>query len=108
MQKNGWIKMALFEVGLENDFKGGQRKIVDINGKSVAVIYCDGVIVAFENICPHRQGNVGNGEIEDCIITCPLHGWQFDVKTGEGKTMPNSKLNMYPVKVQEGKVFVEE
>jgi len=99
--------MAQFEVGLEDDFRSGQRKVVDINGKFVAVLYCDGVFVAFENVCPHKQGNVGEGEIEDCIITCPRHGWQFDVKTGEGKTMPNSRLNMFPVTIREGKVFVE-
>ncbi len=99
--------MTLHEVGSEIDLKNNGRIIIEINDKSVAVIYAEGKAHAFENHCPHKGGPVGEGDIEDCIITCPLHGWQFDVRTGEGTSMPNSKLKILAVKIQDGKVFVE-
>ena len=52
--------------------------IVDVDGNSIAVWNVGGNFFAFQNVCPHRGGPVGEGELEGNVITCPWHGWSFD------------------------------
>jgi len=52
-------------------------------GEQIVAIYnVEGDIIALDGICPHQGGPLGKGELAGCIVTCPWHGWQFDVRTG--------------------------
>jgi len=88
------------------DVAPGTGKTVTVGGKEVAVFNVDGTFHAIDNECPHRGGPLGEGELEGCLLTCPWHAWQFDIRTGESVT-DDSRVAVYPCKVEGGQVVVE-
>ena len=88
------------------DIPAGSGKIFDVKGNSVAVWNLGGNFQAFQNVCPHRGGPVGEGELEGNIITCPWHGWSFDLVSGVNTMNPAAKLNKYEVKVENNQIQV--
>jgi nitrite reductase (NADH) small subunit len=77
----------------------GQCKTVSVNGTDIALYNVAGKIYATANACPHRGGSLGEGMLEGSQITCPWHGWQFDVTTGCLANNPAAKVQTYPVQV---------
>ena len=73
----------------------------------VALFNVDGTFHALDGICPHQGGPLGKGVLAGCVVTCPWHGWQFDVQTG--KTPLNSRLKqqVFEVKVEGNDVLVQ-
>ncbi|HUK24325.1 MAG TPA: Rieske (2Fe-2S) protein [Terriglobales bacterium] len=84
-----------------------QAKEFPCGDKVVCVANVQGTITAMENVCLHRGGPLGQGEIENGKVVCPWHGWQWDPKTGEAVHNPNAKLNLYPLKIENGEVMIE-
>ena len=91
-----------------SDLVKGQGRTVEIAGKRIAIFNVDDQIYALEDDCPHRGGPLGPGWVtaEKCTVACPLHGWEFDLKTGAGLIVPARPVRTYPVKVVEGKIEV--
>lgn len=82
------------------DVKPGQGIVAEINGKTVALFNVDGTFHAIDNTCVHRGGPLGEGETEGSVVTCPWHGWQFNLSTGECLKNPAAKVAVYQVKVE--------
>ncbi len=99
--------MATIKVAMVGDVPSGEGKVVQANGKEIAVFNCDGTFYAIDNTCLHKGGPLGEGVLEDSIVTCPWHGWKYDVKTGISAANPAIKVKSYPVKIEEGEVKVE-
>lgn len=99
--------MASVKVASVNDLKDGQSRVVHANGKAIALFKLGGKFFAIDNTCLHMGGPLGEGSLEDSIVTCPLHGWQYDVSTGACQTVPGMKVNAYKVKVEGENVMVE-
>jgi nitrite reductase/ring-hydroxylating ferredoxin subunit len=57
--------------------------VVSAFGRSVVLVRWNGALAAIDDECPHRSGPLSLGEVGDGTITCPLHGWMFDVRTGQ-------------------------
>jgi nitrite reductase/ring-hydroxylating ferredoxin subunit len=72
----------------------------------VAVFNVDGELCALEGTCPHRGGPLAEGIVRDGVVTCPLHWWRFDLRTGEHVGDPGLRLARYPVRVVNGMVEV--
>ncbi|HLC50279.1 MAG TPA: non-heme iron oxygenase ferredoxin subunit [Candidatus Nanoarchaeia archaeon] len=89
-----------------NDLKHGECKVVEVDGNEVALFNVKGEFFAIRNTCPHRGGSLGEGMLEGNIVTCPLHGWQFDVKNGQNARMPGPNVACYKVKVEDDDIFV--
>lgn len=87
------------------DVAPGTGKTVSVQGKELAVFNVDGTFHVLDNECPHRGGPLGEGELEGCLLTCPWHAWQFDVRTGESVT-DDSKVAAHPCTVEGGQVLV--
>jgi nitrite reductase/ring-hydroxylating ferredoxin subunit len=83
-----------------NEIPEGQGKIFDFNGNQIAIWKYAGNFYAFQNVCPHRGGPVGEGELEGSIITCPWHGWQFDLTTCTNPMNPAAKLTKYDLLIE--------
>ena len=98
--------MSFVEAAKESDVKAGMGKPVNVNGIAIAIFNVDGNFYAIDNTCPHRGGPLGEGELDGNVVTCPLHGWQFDVTTGKHIMMPQS-VKTYKTKVENVKIFVE-
>lgn len=90
------------------DLGPGQARAVKVFGKTVAVFNVDGGFYAIDDDCPHRQGPLSQGELADGIVTCPLHRWRFDVRTGDSVTQPSSRVRTWRVKAQDGRLLVGE
>jgi nitrite reductase (NADH) small subunit len=82
------------------DVQPGQGIVAEVNGKTVAVFNVDGAFHAIDNTCIHRGGPLGEGNLEGSVVTCPWHGWQYDVTTGGCVANPAAKVERYEVKVE--------
>lgn len=94
------------KIATVDEIPSGQGRIFEVNGNQIAVWNLNGNFYAFQNVCPHRGGPVGEGEIEGNTITCPWHGWRFDITSGINPFNPAAKLSCYAVKVDNNEVHV--
>ncbi|HEX9780820.1 MAG TPA: Rieske 2Fe-2S domain-containing protein [bacterium] len=98
--------MASFvKVATTAELRSGEGKVVDVGGRAIALFHCDGQWYATDNTCPHRGGPLGEGSVSGMTVTCPWHGWEFDVSTGQC-TLTDAKINAYPVKIDGEDVLV--
>jgi nitrite reductase (NADH) small subunit len=97
----------MVRVAAGSELTPGQGKTVVANGREIALFNVGGTFHAIANACCHRGGPLGEGELEGTAVTCPWHGWQFDVRTGA--TLRDSEVGVpaYRVEVQGGDVYVE-
>ncbi len=95
------------KVATVSEIPPGQRLVVEAAGKQIAIFNVNGKLVACENVCLHRGGPLGEGDIDELIVTCPWHGWQYDLATGECLMNPMAKIPLYPVFVESDEVWVE-
>lgn len=81
---------------------------VDIAGKSIALYQVEGEIFATNNICTHGNARLCDGFLEGHEIECPLHQGKFDIRSGKALCAPLTEdVQTYPIKVVEGRVFVD-
>jgi nitrite reductase (NADH) small subunit len=73
----------------------------------VALFNVAGVFYALDGICPHAGGPLGEGTLRGTTVTCPWHGWQFNVSTGQNCLNPRISHKHFPVKVEGQDVVVE-
>jgi nitrite reductase/ring-hydroxylating ferredoxin subunit len=79
-----------------------------VDGERIAVANVDGTLYAFGDLCPHRQCSLADGALVDAIVTCPCHGSQFDVRTGERLRGPAVRaISVFPVRHEDGEIEVE-
>jgi nitrite reductase/ring-hydroxylating ferredoxin subunit len=97
----------LTKVGETADLKPGEARVVEAGGKTLALFNANGTYYALDNSCLHRGGPLGEGELEGTIVTCPWHGWRWDVSTGANTNNPAVKISCFPVKVEGTSLFVE-
>ena len=86
----------------------GQAELVIVNGRDVALFRQGDEILAIGNECPHQGGSLADGSVEGDIVICPLHGWEFDLRSGACMTVPGESAPRYAVTVEGGAVFIEE
>ena len=102
----------------------GERRIVSIGSLEIGVFNVDGQYYALPNVCLHQYGPVCTGRIsgtltaaatsdwklewayEGQIVTCPWHGLEFNITTGQCLAFPRRKLRSYPVTVEDGQIKV--
>jgi nitrite reductase (NADH) small subunit len=75
---------------------------------ALAVANVDGEIIAVDGVCPHAGGPLGDGHLEGCTLTCPWHGWSYDLRTGQSMVVDDVALRRYPVEVVDGMVVLSE
>ncbi len=85
----------------------GTGIVAEVNGKSLAVFNVDGTFHVIDNTCIHRGGPLGEGDLEGEVVTCPWHGWEYNVKTGVSVNNPSACVASYPVVIEGDEVKVE-
>jgi len=90
-----------------DELKEGEGKVVEASGKSIALFKVKGNFKAIDNTCVHQGGPLGEGTCEDGVVTCPWHGWKYDVETGVSPVNPQVKVATYEVKVEGEEVKVK-
>ncbi|MFN6519566.1 MAG: NifU family protein [Nostoc sp. CreGUA01] len=97
-----WIKVATQELVPESSVLA-----VQLAGTSL-ILYRQGVkFSCYRNACAHLGNPLQEGKVENGILTCPYHGFQYNLETGECLTVPDVSLQSYPVKIKGDKVFVK-
>ena len=99
--------MPLAKVAEKSELDPGQCKVVEVEGKTLALFNVDGNYYVLDNTCLHRGGPLGEGELDGALVTCPWHGWRWDVTTGANPMNPAAKVPCFEVKVEGNSVFVE-
>jgi nitrite reductase/ring-hydroxylating ferredoxin subunit len=97
----GFVKMATLD-----ELPPGATKEVEHEGRIYALFNADGVISVIDGICPHQGGPLADGVIEGTMVTCPWHGWQFDVRTGKTPLGSRLKQTVYEVRIEGQDVLV--
>ena len=113
-----------YVVGREADLPPGAHKVVRIRNLEVGVFNVDGTFYALPNMCPHQYGPLCEGTVGGAmrcgaetgwrfqwgrngeILTCPWHGLEFDLKTGECLATKIHRVRQYPVRVVAGEICV--
>ena len=104
---HGWFNMADFiTVAKKTDLKPGECKVVEVNGTEVALHNINGQFFATGNTCPHHGGPLGEGMLDGDVVSCPWHGWKFNVRTGVSPVNPQAKIETFKVKVEGDEVKV--
>jgi nitrite reductase/ring-hydroxylating ferredoxin subunit len=93
-------------VGAVDDLQPGASVRVELpNGGELAVYNVNGEFYATENFCPHQGAPLSEGLLCGHVIECGLHGWQFDVRSGECLTVCD-RLKTYEVLVEDGLIKI--
>ncbi len=100
----GFVKAAM-----TSEVPEGKMKTVQLIGQEVCLANVAGTYHAIGNLCTHFHGPLAQGVLKDNIVTCPWHGSQFDVKTGEVKRGPAKVPEpVYEVKVEESTIMLRQ
>jgi nitrite reductase/ring-hydroxylating ferredoxin subunit len=87
----------------------GCMKRVEIGERAVVLFNVEGEIYASDDVCPHRGAPLSVGDFySDGIVMCPLHAWEFDVRTGYCVSLPEATcaLRRHGVRIEDGLVKV--
>ena len=99
--------MAQHKIANISDIPEGQGKTFTIEGQEVAVFNKAGQFFAIDNTCIHKGGSLGEGSLEDETVTCPLHGWQYNITNGQCLANPEAKLNTFTIIVENDEISLE-
>ena len=94
------------DVASAADVPSGTGRVVNADGRLVAVFNTDGAYHAIDNQCPHRGGPLGKGPVSDGVVMCPWHSWSFDVRTGVNVDTGRIRVECFPVAVRDGRILV--
>jgi nitrite reductase/ring-hydroxylating ferredoxin subunit len=100
------IQTKTVVVGRVEDIPEGERKIIEVDDLSIGVFHHNEEWYALQNSCLHRGGPVCAGPLEGETLTCPWHGYQYNLSDGKLLLDQSATLPMYPVKVIDGVVQV--
>jgi len=94
------------KVARREDLEPGRGMLAIVNGTRVALFNCDGTIYAIKGTCPHMGGELWEGPIQDGIVSCPWHGWRFDVRTGKSPDAEVVTVGSYEVRIDGEDIYV--
>ena len=123
MSEPEYTENELHYVADVGDFKeNGDRVLIDLKEREVAVIYTKGEYYAVLNFCTHQGGPICEGSIsgtlgqsldgeftwehDDELISCPWHGWEFDLTSGDHITRSEYSIPTYETVVRDGSIYV--
>ncbi|MDX2194074.1 MAG: NifU family protein [Gemmatimonadales bacterium] len=100
---DGWLEGPLVE-----DVQAGRPVALDAGEHKVLIVRLGDALHAYRNACAHLGLPLDRGMVDLAAgtITCPWHGWRYDAATGECLTAPQAQLEPFPLRVQEGRVWV--
>jgi nitrite reductase/ring-hydroxylating ferredoxin subunit len=97
-----WIRVARL-----SEFPSGATRELVAGGRVIALFHVAGTIYALDGICPHQGGPLGKGTLAGCVVTCPWHGWQFDVCSGQHQLNSRIVQPRFDVRVEGEWILVD-
>jgi toluene monooxygenase system ferredoxin subunit len=99
--------MTFTKVASYSDLWDGERRCFSLEGRRVFLIKVEGRVYAYENRCAHRELPIGTGRLEGYVLTCPVHEWQYDIRSGRGVNPDGAWLRAFPLKVENDDVLID-
>ena len=93
-------------VARTREIPSGEGRMFAVSGHQVAVFNVDGRFHAIDHRCAHQQGPLAEGDLEGCVVTCPWHGWTYDVTSGQSPDDPDARVARYDIKVEKDELFI--
>lgn len=94
------------EAGKLGDLPNGSAAEIVVEGVILALVRADGEVHALDGMCAHQGGPLGKGAVDGCTLTCPWHGWQYDVATGKQLLSEHIHQRRYPVRLEGDTIWV--
>jgi nitrite reductase (NADH) small subunit len=91
--------------GLE-ELRDGEARVIELEGRKIALFRLEDEVYALDNDCPHRGGPIAEGEIQGGRVTCPWHEWTFDIRSGLCTLNSAVRLTRFDARVVDGEVRV--
>jgi nitrite reductase/ring-hydroxylating ferredoxin subunit len=98
--------MQFVDVCAFEEVPAGRGLAVRVSNRDVALFYVAGVLHAIENSCLHAGASLAGGKLCGRVVTCPAHGWRYDVTTGAVVVAPSRAVATFPVRIADGRVLV--
>ncbi len=98
--------MAFLRAARKDEIPVGAIREYQIDGKTIALANVDGTFYAIDNVCLHHGGPLGGGTLAGKVVTCPWHGWAYDVTTGKVTQNPSVGVNCFQLEVRGEDIFV--
>lgn len=99
--------MPFVKVGNLSSLAPGQVMEVNVAGKPYAVCNLSGELHALDGTCPHRGGPLGQGVLQQDILVCPWHAWEYDCRSGENTWDSSTKVQKFPVKADGDDILID-
>jgi len=97
-----WVKLATVE-----DFAYRRIKSYSVIGRKIGIVKReDGTFFAIEVGCKHQGADLTLGRLNGMVLTCPRHGWQYDLESGQCLNRNSAPLRRHAVEVTEGEIWV--
>ena len=106
--------MGKNRIGRIEDFKGTGMRRIEVEGHIILLIHMNHAFYAIDGLCSHKKGDLSKGTLEGFIVRCPVHGSEFDIRTGE--VVKNVKLPLigkaknlqaYDISLDGGEIFID-
>ena len=99
--------MAFVFVAKATDLAPGQIREIRLEETTIALANVGGQFHAISNTCLHRGGPLGQGSLQGNVVTCPWHGWSFDVTSGKVSPNQTSGVACYSVELRGENLYVD-
>lgn len=100
---NKWVEV----VALDDIPQLGSR-VIKTDTMDIAIFRtASDEVFAMKDECPHKQGPLSQGIVHGTSVTCPLHNWKIDLASGEALGPDEGCTNVFPAKVENGRVYIE-
>jgi nitrite reductase (NADH) small subunit len=99
--------MSFVKVGSLASLAPGSVMEAEVGGNTYAICNVAGELYAYDGICPHAGGPLGQGSVDENILTCPWHGWEYDCRTGVNGYDETVTLTKFPVKAQGDDILLD-
>ncbi len=84
----------------------GSRVVQRARGGDIAIFRTADEVFALHDHCPHKGGPLSQGLVHGRRVTCPLHGWNFELASGQAVAPDEGSCARFEVKVEDGQVFL--
>jgi NAD(P)H-dependent nitrite reductase small subunit len=81
-------------------------KEVEVDGKRICLFKEGDEVFATAALCPHKGVPLAVGCVENGAVICAMHGWEFDLKSGNCRNVPGAEVKTFPVQVESGMIRV--
>ena len=99
--------MEWHAVGPTSDVTEAAVTLRTFGRRSVLLVRIQGEIRAFDGMCPHAGGPLARGDVIGTVLTCPLHGWRFDLGNAGRETHGFADLRSLPTRIDGDRLFVQ-